>query len=170
LRIGRLPLAALEATLRLYRDPERALNEIPILSMLDIDPVRLSHRAKTLAQKTDGELVETTARVGGGALPLLELTGPAVALPYHGNPARLAAALRAADPPLLTRINNDRVLVDPRTLSDNALNAAANVARHVMDGLMGQRPSSPENNVTSRPPHTRSDTTAPNGASPNPAA
>ncbi len=142
LRIGRLPLAALEATLRLYRDPERALREIPVLAMLDIDPVRLWHRAKTLAYKTDGELIETTARVGGGALPLLELTGPAVALPYHGNPTRLASALRAADPPLLTRINNDRVLVDPRTLPDNALNAAATVIRHVTDGLLGARRSS----------------------------
>jgi L-seryl-tRNA(Sec) selenium transferase len=139
LRLGRLPLAALEATLRLYRDPERALNEIPVLSMLAIDPVRLRHRAKTLAQKTGGELIETTARVGGGALPLLDLTGPAVALPYHGNPNRLAQALREAEPPLLTRINNDRVLVDPRTLPDNALTAAANVIRHVTSDLLGGR-------------------------------
>jgi L-seryl-tRNA(Sec) selenium transferase len=137
LRIGRLPLAALEATLRLYRDPERALREIPILAMLDIDPVRLGHRAKTLAQKIGGELIQTTARVGGGALPLLELTGPAVTPDYHGNPTRLAAALRAADPPLLTRISDGRVLVDPRTLPDNALNAAATVIRNVVSGLLG---------------------------------
>lgn len=139
LRIGRLPLAALEATLRLYRDPERAINEIPILSMLAIDPIRLQHRAKTLAQKTNGELIEATARVGGGALPLLDLTGPVVALPYHGNPSRLARALREADPPLLTRIHDDRVLVDPRTLPDNALNAAANVIRHVTKSLIGSQ-------------------------------
>ena len=137
LRIGRLPLAALEATLRLYRDPERALTEIPILSMLAIDPIRLQHRAKTLAQRTGGDLIEATARVGGGALPLLDLTGPAVALPYHGNPTRLAHALREADPPLLTRIHDDRVLVDPRTLPDNALNAAATVVRHVLGDLYG---------------------------------
>jgi L-seryl-tRNA(Ser) seleniumtransferase len=137
LRIGRLPLAALEATLRLYRDPERALNEIPVLAMLNIDPIRLLHRAETLAQQTDSELIDATARVGGGALPLLEIAGPAVALNYHGNPARLAAALRAADPPLLTRINNDRVLVDPRTLPDSSLNAAAKVVRHVMRDLFG---------------------------------
>jgi L-seryl-tRNA(Ser) seleniumtransferase len=141
LRIGRLPLAALEATLRLYRDPQRALNEIPVLAMLAIEPIRLQHRAKTLAQKTGGEIIETTARVGGGALPLLDLTGPAVALPYHGSPTRLARALREADPPLLTRINNDRVLVDPRTLPDNALNTAANVIRHVTSGLIGKRAS-----------------------------
>jgi len=137
LRIGRLPLAALEATLRLYRDPERALNEIPVLAMLNVDPARLWHRARTLAWKTNGELIETTARVGGGALPLLELTGPAVALPDHGKPTQLAAALRVADPPLLTRIHEHRVLVDPRTLPDNALTAAVNVIRHTIDSLTG---------------------------------
>jgi L-seryl-tRNA(Ser) seleniumtransferase len=135
LRLGRLPLTALEATLRIYRDPERAINEIPILSMLSIDPIRLEHRARLLAQKTGGEVVEATARVGGGALPLLDLTGPAVVLSYHGNPNRFAQALREADPPLLTRISNDRVLVDPRTLPDNTLNAAASVIRRTTAGL-----------------------------------
>jgi L-seryl-tRNA(Sec) selenium transferase len=137
LRIGRLPLVALEATLRLYRDPERALNEIPVLAMLNVDPIRLWHRAKTLAWRTDGELIETTARVGGGALPLLELTGPVVALRDHGKPAQLAAALREADPPLLTRIHEHRVLVDPRTLPDNALTAAVNVIQQTLDRLGG---------------------------------
>jgi L-seryl-tRNA(Ser) seleniumtransferase len=129
LRIGRLPLAALEATLRLYRDPQRALREIPVLSMLDIDPMRLQHRAESLAYNTGGEIIQSTARVGGGALPLLQLTGPAVVPPYDGSPTRFAAALRAASPPLLTRIHNDRVLVDPRTLPDSSLNTAANVIR-----------------------------------------
>jgi hypothetical protein len=45
LRIGRLPLAALAATLRLYRDPERALREVPVLAMLNVDPDRLAKRA-----------------------------------------------------------------------------------------------------------------------------
>jgi L-seryl-tRNA(Ser) seleniumtransferase len=158
LRIGRLPLAALEATLRLYRDPERALHEIPILSMLTIDPTRLEHRAQTLAQKTGGELIEATARVGGGALPLLDLTGPAVALAYHGNPTRLAQALREADPPLLTRIHDDRVLVDPRTLPDNALNATANVIRHTMSSLIGSLRTRDETR-RHRPAATRSSDT-----------
>jgi L-seryl-tRNA(Ser) seleniumtransferase len=141
LRIGRIPLAALEATLRLYRDPQRAINEIPALAMLAIDPIRLEHRAKTLAQKTGGELVKAVSRVGGGALPTLDLSGPAVALPYHGNPERLARALREADPPLLARVSDGRVIVDPRTLPDNALNAAASVVRHVLDRMIAQRSS-----------------------------
>ena len=106
--------------------------------MLNIDPIRLEHRAKTLAQKTGGEIIQTTARVGGGALPLLNLTGPAIALPYHGNPDRLAKALRNHNPPLLTRIHNNQVLVDPRTLPDNALNTATNIIRHITNELTGK--------------------------------
>lgn len=94
--------------------------------------------------KTGGELIAATAKVGGGALPLLELSGPAVALPYHGNAVKLAAALRAADPPLLARISGGRVLVDPRTLPDNALTAASGVVRRVIGELTGGSPIAPE--------------------------
>lgn len=157
LRIGRLALAGLEATLRLYRDPERAVREIPVLSMLTTDPIRLEHRARTLAQKTGGETVDSTSRVGGGALPTLDLTGPAVALPYHGNPTRLARALREADPPLLTRISGDRVLIDPRTLPDNALTAAASIVRRVLDDIIA-------GGKAGRSPSTRDDWAAANGS------
>ena len=128
LRIGRLPLAALAATLALHRDPERARREIPVLAMLDVPSETLEQRARTLAEQTGGEIVEAVARVGGGALPLLELTGPAVALGEPGDGAaagRLAAALRNGDPPLIPRIANGRVLVDPRTLADDELDLAA---------------------------------------------
>ena len=130
LRIGRLPLAALTATLALHRDPERARREIPVLAMLDVPRVTLDARAARLAEATGGEIVKAVARVGGGALPLLELTGPAVALDRPGeDPAKLAAALRTGDPPLIARIANGRVLVDPRTLADNELDAAARAIR-----------------------------------------
>jgi L-seryl-tRNA(Ser) seleniumtransferase len=126
LRIGRLPLAALAATLALHRDPERARRELPALAMLDVPYDVLEARATQLADATRGELVEAVARVGGGALPLLELTGPAVALGAPGaDPAALAAALRAGDPPLVPRIANGRVLVDPRTLAEDELPVAA---------------------------------------------
>jgi L-seryl-tRNA(Ser) seleniumtransferase len=86
----------------------------------------LEARATQLADATRGELVGAVARVGGGALPLLELTGPAVALGAPGaDPAALAAALRAGDPPLVPRIANGRVLVDPRTLAEDELPVAA---------------------------------------------
>ena len=124
LRVGRLPLAALAATLALYRDPERALRELPVLRMLAAPAEELVARATRLAEATGGEVVEAIARAGGGALPMLELPGPAVALP-GADPERLAAALRAGDPPLLARIHAGRVVVDPRTLLDDELELAA---------------------------------------------
>ena len=119
-RIDKLSLAALEATLALYREPERALSELPVLRMLTEDP---GPRARRLAELTGGEIVEATAKVGGGALPLLELPGPVVALDGHAE--TLVARLREADPPLVGRISEGRVLLDPRTLSGDELEAAA---------------------------------------------
>src|SRR3954471_1585705 len=79
-RIDKLSLAALEATLALYRDPELARAELPVLAMLEADPATLEVRARRLAEGCGGEVVASTAKVGGGALPLLELPGPAVAI------------------------------------------------------------------------------------------
>ncbi len=115
LRIDKLSLAALEATLRAHRDK----GDVPVLAMLRGDG--LEERARTLAQLIPGaELVQSIARVGGGALPLLELPGPAIALPEE-----LAEPLRRGDPPLLGRIEDGRLLLDPRTLADDELEAAA---------------------------------------------
>jgi L-seryl-tRNA(Ser) seleniumtransferase len=122
LRIGRLPLAALEATLRLYRDPERARRAVPVLAMLEAQEEELAERADALrrAAVTGGaraEVVRATARVGGGALPLLELEGPVVAVePPRDGVDALAARLRAGDPPVVGRIAAGRLLLDPRTL------------------------------------------------------
>jgi L-seryl-tRNA(Ser) seleniumtransferase len=140
LRIGRLPLAALAATLALYRDPQRALAEIPVLAMLGASEPELERRARRLADAAAAagagagtEIVRAVARVGGGALPLLELEGPALALACQdSDPQRLAAALRAADPPLLPRIAGGRVVVDPRTLSEHELELAAGVLAEVL--------------------------------------
>jgi L-seryl-tRNA(Ser) seleniumtransferase len=120
LRIDKLSLAALEATLALYRDPARARREIPVLAMLDVDHSTLQARAERLAEAIGGEVVEAKAMVGGGALPLLELTGPAVAL-RGGRPDETAARLRAGDPPVLARIQDGRVLLDPRTMADEEI-------------------------------------------------
>ncbi len=114
LRIDKLSLAALEATLRLHRDPELAAREIPALAMLHAEPAALRARAERLSAAFRGaELVEAVARVGGGTLPLAELPGPVVAL----DPG-LAGELRAGDPPVLGRLSEGRLLLDPRTLTD----------------------------------------------------
>jgi L-seryl-tRNA(Ser) seleniumtransferase len=123
-RIDKLCLAALHATLALYREPDRAVREIPVLRMLVEDP---APRARRLAEATGGELVEATAKVGGGALPLLELPGPVVAL--DGNAEELAERLRAADPPVIGRIQDGRLLLDARTLADDEVDMVAAALR-----------------------------------------
>ena len=88
-----------------------------MLAMLEADPATLETRADRLARAIGGEVIQSVAKVGGGALPLLELTGPAVAL-HSENPDATAARLRAGDPPVLARIQDGRVLLDPRTMGD----------------------------------------------------
>lgn len=125
LRIGRLPLAGLVATLRLYRNPERAREEIPVLAMLTTDPAVLRRRAERLSEVGGGEIIEEISRVGGGALPLVQLEGPVVALDRRYDPNRLAARLRLGDPALLPRVAHEQVLIDPRTLLDEEIELAA---------------------------------------------
>jgi L-seryl-tRNA(Ser) seleniumtransferase len=130
LRIDKLSLAALEATLMLYRDPARARREIPVLAMLDAGEDVLAARAERLRSGIGSgcEVVRATGRVGGGALPLLELEGPAVAL-TGVDPAALAAQLRTGDPPVIGRISDGLLLLDPRTLSDGEIPPAIAAVR-----------------------------------------
>jgi len=137
LRIDKLSLAALEATLALYRDPSRARREIPVLAMLDPGDDVLAARAEQLRAGIGPEhceIVDAVARVGGGALPLLELPGPAVALLSATAPVTLMDALRAGEPPLLARVHEDRVLLDPRTLADDEIEPAIAVVRGALRG------------------------------------
>lgn len=131
LRIDKLSLAALEATLMLYRDPSRARREIPVLAMLEATEATLSARAQALAELIgpSAKPARAIAKVGGGALPLLELDGPAVSLESSQDPVELAEALRDADPPLIGRIHDGHVVLDPRTLTDADLGPAATAVR-----------------------------------------
>jgi L-seryl-tRNA(Ser) seleniumtransferase len=115
MRIDKLSLAALEATLELYRDPQRALREVPVLAAAAESAETVRGRAERLAARLGGDVVATTARVGGGAVPLLEIESFACAL--DGGEA-LAATLRAADPPVVALVREGRVLLDCRTLTD----------------------------------------------------
>jgi L-seryl-tRNA(Ser) seleniumtransferase len=137
LRAGRLPIAALAATLALYRDPARALREVPVLAMLACGQEELGRRADRLAAAVGGGVVASVARVGGGALPLLELPGPVVALP--GEPEALARELRTGEPAVVGRIADGRLLLDPRTLRDEELDdvAAAVSAARLRLGVAG---------------------------------
>jgi L-seryl-tRNA(Ser) seleniumtransferase len=120
LRADKLTLVALEETLALYADPERARAEIPVLRMLE-EPVEAVHdRAERLAILVGGEVEETVARVGGGALPLAELPSAACAIEEG-----LAAALRLGSPPVVGIVRDGRLLLDARTLSADEVDEVA---------------------------------------------
>src|ERR671937_621726 len=113
LRADKLTIAALEGTLCLYIDPERAANEVPVLRMLHQPAERVRARAERLAESVGGEVEETVARGGGGALPPAELPSFACAVEEE-----LAARLRAGEPPVVAVVRDGRCLLDCRTLTD----------------------------------------------------
>jgi L-seryl-tRNA(Ser) seleniumtransferase len=131
-RIDKLSLAGLAATLALYRDPDNARIAVPALAMLATEPEVLERRAREIAAAVGGEIVEEVARVGGGALPLLELRGPAVAIdPGPAGAGAVARSLRLGSPPLVVRVNRDRLIVNPRTLADDEVSPAVAALRAI---------------------------------------
>jgi L-seryl-tRNA(Ser) seleniumtransferase len=120
LRADKLTLAALEGTLALYLDPDRAARAIPVLRMLREPASSVRARAERLAGLVGGELEQTVARVGGGALPLLELPSFACAVEEE-----LAERLRLGDPPVVAVVRDGRCLLDCRTLTDGEVGEVA---------------------------------------------
>jgi L-seryl-tRNA(Ser) seleniumtransferase len=125
-RADKLTLAALEATLALYRDPETARREIPVLRMLTEDKETLKSQAETLKNSVGqaAELIEAESEVGGGSFPGAKLPTWVVAL-RHPAPDTLVGKLRGGEPPLIARIAEGRVVVDPRTILPDQINATA---------------------------------------------
>jgi L-seryl-tRNA(Ser) seleniumtransferase len=113
LRADKLTLAALEGTLQLYLDPERARQEVPVLRMLEEPLESVQGRAERLSAAAGGAVEETVARVGGGALPLTELASFACAVEEG-----LAEPLRLGEPPVVGVVRDGRLLLDCRTLTD----------------------------------------------------
>jgi len=131
LRADKLTLAALEATLALYHDPELALREIPVLRMLTLSQAELGKRAERLitaiaacgtAALPQCRTAPGSSAVGGGAFPGAELPTTLVAIdPGPLGAASLALRLRLGSPPVIARIQDERVMLDPRTLPLEAL-------------------------------------------------
>ena len=120
LRADKLTLAALEGTLALMSDPAIARREIPVLRMLDEPLEAVTARAERLAGLIGGEVEETVARVGGGALPLAELPSAACAVEEQ-----LAGELRQGEPPVVGILRDGRLLLDARTLADDEVDEVA---------------------------------------------
>ncbi|HXG02180.1 MAG TPA: L-seryl-tRNA(Sec) selenium transferase, partial [Candidatus Binatia bacterium] len=139
LRIDKLTVAALEATLDAY-EAGRARTDIPTLRLLTEPLASVRRRARGVLARLDpavrgrlrAQVVEERAQVGGGALPTVEVPTAAVSLGSTGQEARdLDAALRRGRPPVVGRIADDRLLLDCRTVLPSqvaALAAAVNAA------------------------------------------
>ena len=136
LRVGKLTIAALAATLQLYRDPAVARRDVPTVAMLSRDPADLDRAARQLASQLTAALgptatvtvVDGSSRAGGGSLPEKHLRTRLVAVTVAGvAEGDLSARLRRHDPPVLARVSGARLLLDPRTLlpGDEAVVVAA---------------------------------------------
>jgi len=125
LRIDKMTLAALEATLRLYQNEELALKEIPTLSAIASSPAELKAKARAWlsrltrrpAPALSVEVIPCVSQVGGGALPLAELPSYALAFTSEKeSAAELERRFRFYSPPIIGRIEKERFLLDVRTL------------------------------------------------------
>lgn len=145
LRLDKMTLAALEATLRLYLDPQRALREIPTLRMLSTPAAELHSRAERLRSALEAALpagvaqldcVQEVSRAGGGALPMCDIDTWAVAVAFARGSAQDCQRhmVSGRELPVVGRISHEALLLDLRTLlseqeEDEAVRAVAEYAR-----------------------------------------
>src|SRR5205085_8528024 len=151
-RADKLTLAALEGTLALYLEPGRAASEVPVLRMLEEPAESVRARAARLAEAVGGEVEETVARVGGGALPLAQIASFACAVEEE-----LAAPLRAGagGPPVVGIVRDGRLLLDCRTLGDaeaDEVAAAVAVARGTRETREARAPEDAAGLATGKAP------------------
>ena len=146
MRLDKMTLAALEATLRLYLDPARALERIPTLRMLSESGEAVRGRAERLAAAVEEALpagaarvdvVPETARAGGGALPLCDIDSHAVRIAFLRGDAQGCETFLVSrrDVPVVGRIKHDAVLLDARTVAEDELPEAAEAVRAYFDSL-----------------------------------
>ena len=138
LRLDKIRLAAIEATLRLYRDPDRLAERLPTLRMLtrrreEIAAQALRLLAPVAAMLPDYrvKVVDCSSQIGSGALPVETLPSAALAFTGQGGeaPEKLAARLRALPLPVIGRIRDGALLLDLRCLPDDGALLGALAAR-----------------------------------------
>ncbi|HEX5321138.1 MAG TPA: L-seryl-tRNA(Sec) selenium transferase, partial [Stellaceae bacterium] len=121
LRLDKIRLAALEAVLRLYADPDRLAARLPALRLLTRPRAEIAALAERVAAKMPGAaVVETSSQIGSGALPVSLLPSAGVALTPEGSAEALAARLRGLPVPVIGRIEGGKVVLDLRCLEDEA--------------------------------------------------
>jgi L-seryl-tRNA(Ser) seleniumtransferase len=136
LRIDKLSLAALEATLKLYLDPEKAIARIPTLRALARTKDELRPIAERLARVLQSSLPDATIEVcdgfsqaGGGSLPGVEIPTVLVAARTMEPVHKLELSLRKHDPPVMVRVHNGQLLFDPRALWPEDIDVIASALR-----------------------------------------
>lgn len=134
LRIDKMTLAALEITLRLYRDPDQAVRKIPTLKMISADLREIEQKAHVLKELIDKldikdlktDFVNSSSRAGGGSLP--ETNIPTICVGIETgffSASQLEKFMRKNSPPVMGRIENNKYLLDLRTVSDDEIEIIA---------------------------------------------
>ena len=128
LRIDKLSLAALNATLKLYLPPNDPLERVPVLRMLSEDKESLGRRSKYVLERLaaiptlESYLHDDVSFAGGGSLPLAEIPSAAIGLRHKSvSAAEVARRLRRNDPPVIGRIAGDRLHLNLRTVLDREI-------------------------------------------------
>ncbi len=138
-RLDKMTLAALEATLRLYRDPERAMRSVPVLAMLDQTLDALQARAERLGGmldasapgRRDWRVALSEAFTGGGTLPGQGRESRALVLAPEGGADLVARRLRTGSPAVVARVKDDSLMFDMLTVSDADLSGLATALEQV---------------------------------------
>ena len=130
LRIDKLTLAALESTMRLYMDKDKAIAAIPTLRMLTLPYDDIAKKAARLGNMLENiddaclsiKLIDLSSRAGGGALPLLELPSKCVGVKVEGMSVNAVERhMRNNMPPIIGRIEDDLFIIDLRTIQEDEL-------------------------------------------------
>ena len=141
LRIDKLTLAALESTLSAYRDENRAIETIPTLKMLTMSLETIEIKAAALCHLLEDlkdprlsiQLVDLSSRAGGGALPLLELPTRCIAIKIKKISANgIEKFMRKNSTPIIGRIEEDRFILDPRTIQDDEIAIIATAFKNLL--------------------------------------
>jgi L-seryl-tRNA(Ser) seleniumtransferase len=140
LRVDKLTLAGIEATLRLYLEPAKAIQRIPTLRMLSLSRAQLAPVADDLARRLNEALTGTGvaahtidgfSQAGGGSLPGVDLPTRLVAIPMAA-PHAVERRLREQDPPVMVRVSAGQILLDPRTLWPEELDLTVSALRRAL--------------------------------------
>jgi L-seryl-tRNA(Ser) seleniumtransferase len=141
LRVDKLTLTALEATLKLYLDHERLFRELPTLRMISMSLDECEKRALTLASKLKGipglalDVLDDSSEFGGGSVPTQQIPTKVVALKHAAlSLETLAARLRTGTPCVFCRVQRERALLDVRTLQDGEDDEIAASLRRICGG------------------------------------